>query len=323
MDDLSPLQQLDQEVLDSPAHLFKPRDAYRFNPRTAPAIMTNDQSDGQSPPNMASINYWIGEELAGSETTVRIWDPEGKMVRSLEGTSQEGLNRIHWDFRDEGSPGATLRTKPKYADWYDLGSERKRFAGQIGAIRYPPGTYTVTMEVGGQDYSQTLNVLKDPNSEGSMDDILAQFSLAQKIRVDQELAAGAVNRIGWVRRQLYDAIDILEDRGDSEDLVETAGSIDAALVLIEDELIQLQVTGTGQDQVRYPGKALERLNYLMGGVTVADFKPTDQHVEVQAILRDQANQANDDLDALLETELSEFNDVLTERGVSLLIGPGE
>ena len=61
----------------------------------------------------------------------------------------------------------------------------------------------------------------------------------------------------------------------------------------------------------------------MGGVTVADFKPTDQHVEVQAILRDQANQANEDLGALLERELSEFNDVLTERGVSLLIGPGE
>lgn len=132
-----------------------------------------------------------------------------------------------------------------------------------------------------------------------------------------------MSRIEWVRRQLYDAIDILEDRGDSEDLVETAGAIDAALVVIEDELIQLQVTGTGQDQVRYPGKALERLNYLMGGVTTADFRPTDQHVEVQAILRATANEVKEDLDSLLERELSEFNDVLTERGVSLLIGPGQ
>ncbi len=323
MDDLSPLQQLDQEILDSPAHLFEPRDAYRFNPRTAPAIMTNDPSDGQSPPNMASINYWIGDELTGAETTLRIWDSEGKMIRSLEGTSEEGVNRIHWDFRDEGSPPPTLRTKPKYADWYDLGSDRERVAVQIGAIRYPPGIYTVTLEVGDQDYSQTLNVLKDPNSEGSLDDIMAQFTLAQKIRVDQELAAASVSRIEWVRRQLYDAIDILEDRGDSEDLVETAGAIDAALVVIEDELIQLQVTGTGQDQVRYPGKALERLNYLMGGVTTADFRPTDQHVEVQAILRATANEVKEDLDSLLERELSEFNDVLTERGVSLLIGPGQ
>ena len=57
MDDLSPLQQLDQEVFNSSAHLFEPRDAYRFNPRTAPAVMTNDQSDGEGPSNAALINY--------------------------------------------------------------------------------------------------------------------------------------------------------------------------------------------------------------------------------------------------------------------------
>ena len=156
-----------------------------------------------------------------------------------------------------------------------------------------------------------------------MNDIMAQFDLAQKIRADQMLASETVNRIEWVRRQLYDLIDIMDDQGGSEDLVETAGTIDAALVVIEDELLQLQVTGTGQDQVRYPGKALERLNYLLGGVTTADFRPTDQHIEVQAILRDIANDAKLNLDALLENELSEFNEALTERGLNLLVSPEE
>ena len=323
MDDLSPLQQLDQEVFNSSAHLFEPRDAYRFNPRTAPAVMTNDQSDGEGPSNAALINYWVGEEMAGSEATVRIWDADGKMIREMDGPSNTGINRIEWDFRDGGGQAATLRTKPKYADWYDMGSDRERSAGSIAALRYPPGTYTVTLEIGSQDFSQTLNVIKDPNSEGSMNDIMAQFDLAQKIRADQMLASETVNRIEWVRRQLYDLIDIMDDQGGSEDLVETAGTIDAALVVIEDELLQLQVTGTGQDQVRYPGKALERLNYLLGGVTTADFRPTDQHIEVQAILRDIANDAKLNLDALLENELSEFNEALTERGLNLLVSPEE
>jgi len=322
MDDLSPLQQLNEEILNSSAHLFRPRDAYRFNPRTAPATMTNDQSDGESPPNAAFINYWIGKETAGSDVTLRIWDSEGKMIRSLDGTSEAGMNRAQWDFRDEGGRAPTLRTKPKYADWYDLGADRERHSVQIGALRYPPGSYTVTMEVESQDYSQPLNVLKDPNSEGSLSDIRIQFALAQKIRVDQEHAGETVNRIEWIRRQLYDAIDILEGQGESEDLVETAGALDAALVMIEDELIQLQVTGTGQDQVRFPGKALERLNYLMGGVTTADFRPTDQHVEVQAILRENVTRARENLEVLLEKELSELNRALTDQGVSLLIGPG-
>jgi len=66
---------------------------------------------------------------------------------------------------------------------------------------------------------------------------------------------------------------------------------------------------------------LERLNYLLGGVTTADFRPTDQHMEVQAILRNIANEGKLKLDELLESVLSEFNSTLTERGVNLLVSP--
>ena len=60
LDDLTPLQQLNQSARDAGAHLFTPRAAYRFQsiepPGQAPAI---DMTAGQNPPYGASINYWL------------------------------------------------------------------------------------------------------------------------------------------------------------------------------------------------------------------------------------------------------------------------
>ncbi len=49
LDDLSPLQQLTPDVVASAAHLFEPRDAYRFQPITPPNSMPNDPSVVRSP----------------------------------------------------------------------------------------------------------------------------------------------------------------------------------------------------------------------------------------------------------------------------------
>ena len=68
LDDLSPIQQLTPEIAAAAAHLFEPRDAYRFNPTAEPMIMFADPSAGENPPNGASINYWLGP---GGEPDVR------------------------------------------------------------------------------------------------------------------------------------------------------------------------------------------------------------------------------------------------------------
>ena len=71
LDDLSPLRQLTDAVRAAPAHLFEPRDAYRFNSRTSAQPMPADQTTGTNPPTGANIAYWLSEETAGSDVTVR------------------------------------------------------------------------------------------------------------------------------------------------------------------------------------------------------------------------------------------------------------
>jgi hypothetical protein len=322
LDDLSPLQQLTPEVMDAAAHLFEPRQAYRFQPITPPEQHWQDPSAGQNPPYGAALSYWLAEKPEGA-LQLHVLDAAGDTVRTLSGSASAGINRVWWNLRGEPSTQIKLRTKPLHADWVQLGDERWRPAptGRISVL-VPPGTYTVALSVNDQTFTQPLEVLKDPNSEGTPADITAQTEMMQGLREDMNAAAELVNRIEWVRRQLYDQKAILLDQGDAEEIVEAADALDAELLAVEQELLQLKLTGTGQDAIRWPAMHVGKLNHLASGVAVADFGPTDSEREVHALLKDRFRGYEAEVNRILETGLVNFNRLLQERGLPNVIAVG-
>jgi hypothetical protein len=318
VDDLTPLQQLTPAVASSASHLFKPRDAYRFNQRTAPFAMSNDMTAGTNPPNGASINYWLGRAPQGT-VALRITDAAGKLVRTLSGTRTPGVNRVFWDFEDNNSMPIRLRTTPLYADWVDMGPQRVRTVNNGMSIRMPPGTYTVTLEVDGRSSSQPLVVRKDPNSEGTEAEITEQVAALQRIRVDHDSAASAINRIEWTRRQIEDLRAILRDQPGTTELLQTTGALNAKLVAVEEQLIQLRLTGTGQDGVRWPARVSEQLRYLAGNLAAADFRPTAQDGEVHVVLKTQLDGSRRALEAILATDIPALNRLLQQRNLPGII----
>ena len=255
MDDLTPLQQLTPQVAASAAHLFRPRDAYRFQQRTQPMTMPNDMTAGQNPEYGASINYWLGSTPRGP-VTIRIADASGVTVRTMQGPRERGINRVWWNLQDTPSLSIRLRTTPLYADWVDLGPNRVRSGGNGISILQPPGSYTVTLEVDGRTFSQPLRVLKDPNSDGTEADIIAQMVALRAMRADHDSAASAINRIEWTRRQVLDLEAILRDQGGAgtAEILQQSGALSRKLIEVEEHLIQLRLTGTGQDGVRWPAQ---------------------------------------------------------------------
>lgn len=319
LDDITPLQQLTPEVTASAAHLFRPRPAYRFRPITAPMAMFDDPSAGENPPYGASLNYWLAEAPEDS-VTITIANEAGDTIRNLKGPHEAGINRVWWDLRGEPSTEIKLRTKPLYADWVDLGEDRWRPAprGRISVL-LPPGTYTVTLEVGNEEYSRELQVLKDPNTEGTEDDIRLQTEMLLDIRSDMNAAAGTIDGIEWIRRQLYDLNAVLEERGGNDEVVASSKELDERLIGIEENLIQLKLTGTGQDAVRWPAMLVGRLGHLANGVAVGDFPPTDQEREVHRLLKERLERYRGELDEVLRTDLERFNGMLRERELAPVI----
>jgi hypothetical protein len=320
LDDITPLQQLTSDVLASSSHLFEPRDAYRFRPVTTSRRLPNDPSIGENPPYGASINYWLDDARAGG-ATLRIADASGRTVRTLQGPGEAGINRAWWNLQDDPSPEIKLRTKPLYADWVDLGPEGWRSGGQGISMLVAPGTYSVTLEVDGRSQTQQLRVLKDPNSTGTEADIRAQLAVFSEVRDNYRAATAMVNEIEWVRRQLYDLSDLLEDRGDEPGIVEAAAELDANLIAAETKLIRL--LSAGGDGTRWAPKLIEELRYLSGNVMNGDFRPTDQVREVREILNERTSESQVEVDRLLRTDVAEFNQMLGDRRLAPVISGRE
>ena len=179
--------------------------------------------------------------------------------------------------------------------------------------------YTVTLEANGQQYVQQLEVRKDPNSEGTEADIRQQLAMVSELREDMNSAAEMVNSIEWIRRQVYDLKAVLADQDDTDEIISAADELDKKLIGVEENLLQMRTTGTGQDGVRWPAKLVGRLGYLAGIVSTADFPPTDQAREVHEVLRERLARYQNEMDELLRTDVPAFNGMLRDRQLAPVI----
>ena len=140
---------------------------------------------------------------------------------------------------------------------------------------------------------------------------MAQKALLDDIVEDRNRLADLVNQMELLRRQIYDLRPVLEEAGDAEDVLEAGAALDASLIEVEGELVQLK--NTGSDGVRWPSMIGGRLQYLQSAVGTADFPPTDQHAEVAQILSDQVDEVEVRFQEVVADELAEFNRMLQAR----------
>jgi photosystem II stability/assembly factor-like uncharacterized protein len=314
LDDLTPIQQMNQTVRDASAHLFPPRPTYRFRPSVVPVTMSDDPSAGQNPQYGAAITYYLKSAPTG-DVKIRIEDASGKRIRTLNGTKNVGLNRVTWNLEGESTTEVRMRTSPQFAPDIKLGPDGTRNAPGAGrlSILMPPGTYTVKLSAGAQTLSQPLIIKKDPNSGGTEADISVQTAMMLDLQKDLESGAQMVNQIEFIRSQV--------EKLEAQVVRPAADAFNNKLIEIEENLIQLRLTGQGQDTVRYPPKLLTKIGYLAGGLASGDFGPTKQQREVHTLLKQQLAAVRQRLDDVLNRDLPAFNRLLAEKEIRSVIKP--
>ena len=312
LDDITPLRQLTNEVLNADVHLFKPRPAYRFRPVQAPHSQPGDPAVGQNPTYGASLHYFLKEEPEDS-VNVTILDSQGETVRELSDVpAGPGINRVYWDLRYEAAAQPELRTKPNEHShieippdgWRPL--EEARRVAPLG----PPGTYTVKLQVGDQEWTEEIEVLKDPNSTGTEADIARQLELVMDLREMVDSAVEIINDIEWARKQIQDLLARLDGREDIDDIEESGRALDEKLQELEGNFFDLRLTGSGQDTLRWRRRLYADLTSLMRQINQSDFRPTDQQGDVYLLLKEELAEHSEAMDELRGGEISEFNALL-------------
>jgi hypothetical protein len=230
-----------------------------------------------------------------------------------------GINRVWWDLRSERSTQIRLRTTPQFAPDVPFGPEgwRKPPAMARLAVLALPGTYTVTLTVGEEKFTQKLTVLKDPHTAGSESDVQAQTRLKNALYDEMNAMSATVNHIESLRAQLVALGKELGTDDASKPIRKATDDLGEQLAGIEGTLLQLKLTGRGQDDCRWAPMLLQKVLYLLSQLDAsADFPPTTQQIAVQDELRQRGDKTAQDFQQFVGKDLAAFNTMLREHNIS-------
>ncbi len=323
LDDVTPLQQLTDEVLADRVHLFEPRPAYRFLRREGANSQPGDPTAGQNPEYGATLNFHLGQAPDGP-VSISIEDERGGVVRELPvRDAHRGLNRVVWDLSHTPSARPRLRTPALRHAHVRPGESGWRPAPDGGTVRplAVPGRYRVRLRVGSEERTARLTVLQDPESDGTGDDMAEQLAMMLELREMTDSTAALVERIEWAREALDDLGARLRDAAGVRDLVEAGEALEASLMELEMRLFDLRLSGglAGQDTIRWPRRLFAKLTSLAGYISGSDARPTDQATEVRDLYREELRAVLARWAELAENDLSRFNRLLAERGLPPIV----
>lgn len=168
LDNISPLRQVNGEVVRSNAFLFDPAAAYRLPPPDENGTpQPRDEPLARNAPHGAIIDYYLGSQAG--KVVLEILDPAGDAVKRFSSddkpapiepdkldipvswvkptpilSAAPGMHRWLWNLRPEPLPPATPDGTPR----------------QQPAVL--PGTYTVKLTVGDKTYARSLLIKPDP-----------------------------------------------------------------------------------------------------------------------------------------------------------------
>ncbi len=305
LEDMGFLRELSPEVASAEVKVFTPRAAVR----------------GVYP---ASFSYYL--KRAADSVKVEILDSKGGLIRSLTGyakpdsvklradslelaklscdarqvneprpSAKQGLNRFTWTSRYPGS--VTFPCMILWGGRSDVGPKA------------PPGTYQVRLTANGVTQTAKFEIKRDPRLKHSTDaDLEQQFKLASEILVRENAANAAVIRIRRIKADVSDRIAKVSSLGAAGNpLLQKLSAIEEAIYQVRNR--------SGQDPLNFPIRLNNRLAALRRSVESSETKPTDASYVVLKELSADLDKELGQIDAVVKTDLAQFNRAAAGRGL--------
>lgn len=193
------------------------------------------------------------------------------------------------------------------------------WAASLNGPRALPGTYKVRLTVNGKSMETEFEILKDPRSTGSDEDLKAQFNFQQEVLAKVSETHVAIRKIRQAREQINRAIDPIKDQKDTmKDVLDKAKSIQDAMRTIEETLYQTK-NRSGQDPLNFPIRLNNKLAHLNSLAGQGNFRPTDQMIAVKNELTAQIDEQLRALDKIFKEEIPAFNALVKAKNIDAVI----
>jgi len=203
LDDIRPLEGLAQNpgLQAETVHLFEAPVAYVTNAAAVDGyhFAGDAMFRGEVRMRGALLTWWVGLADAGT-AEVAIFDGDGRLVRTLTGPAERGLNRVAWDLREEQPEGTVAE-------------------GRGGGLRAPqvlPGSYLVRVSVAGATSERPLEILADPRVDVSPEDRREKVEAVREGLALESRVAAVRRAARQVREGVQRVLELLEGRQDEE-----------------------------------------------------------------------------------------------------------
>jgi len=301
LDDLTPLHQLNDNLIKNAKILFKPRDTYRTN-------VANYN---------ANINFYLNN-IPDSDAVVKldIMDVNGKIIRSYTKDAKNKRNKLDWKKGFNTHTWDLQHNGPELVEDFISMDMRTPAPGP----RAVPGTYQARLQVGDWTQTQAFEIKPDPRwTTVKEEDYKAQLdeSLALSDLITE--SHKRIKNLRAVREQLKNTAQLATKTGQSKDIQKLADDLSKKLTAVEDLLIQNKVE-VSQDEINFERVFSNHLTRLYVVVRGDHNRPTGGALERFGDLKKEYSDIVRQYEEILR-ELPKFNQLLEQEKVTRIVVP--
>ncbi|MGD1958890.1 MAG: WD40/YVTN/BNR-like repeat-containing protein [Fulvivirga sp.] len=180
IDDISPLRQINQLVLQEDLHFFETKPTIISEETSFGNTATEMEFIGPNPDTDAKIIYYLKKRHTFGKMKMDIFDADGNHMIELTPSKSKGINVVSWNYRIK---------QPKIAKGKSLAF------GGFTSPRVPAGKYKVVLTKGKAKYDTTLELINDPKSPLTDEERIALHKTTMELYDMSEQLAYLVYRI--------------------------------------------------------------------------------------------------------------------------------
>ncbi len=262
IDDISPLRELSDEVMQKKLYFFETKPTVIFEEGSfSGSFGSETQFVGANPSRAAQIKYFLKKRHTFGKMTMAIYDMDGNLISNLGPGKSKGINIVNWNYRLK---------QPKVA-------KGKTFSfGGFTAPIVEAGKYKAVIKKGRDTYEHTFEIVYDPTSTLSEEDRAIKHRITMKMYdMTQELAY-----------MVYELDAIIEKATElkKKKIVASLNNLKETLVITKGD----NYVGAAEPQLR------EKMSDLYSKIASSYDKPSNSELEYLKTIEDRFQKAKKD-----------------------------
>ena len=279
VDDITPIRQIDPEVLESKVKVLDAQpNPIRFA-RIEQTFSGSDEFTGNNSPEVAYITYYLKERHTFGDFKIQIYDNDNKLVSTLTAGTRRGINRVAWP----------MRLKPP-----KVPTAQSIEFGSLTGPMLPEGVYTAKLLKGDETYTAQIKLIGDPSLPHSAGDRKAQQETVMKLYRSLERLAYTSAAVVDARTQAAEHLKTLKK---TDPLYQPTDTLRAKLLDLEKTIIPTGDPGA-MPQITGEIRLREEIGEVYGDVSRYGGRPTQSQIDQAAALDDRVEKVNQSYTAM-------------------------